>query len=73
MSSKNVPRTIFDIVVINLDGDEVKLDKFKGKCLLIVNIASDCKLMIDNLKKLRELKRKFSQGTKIKYSPSRDC
>lgn len=73
MSSKFIPKTIYDIVVTNLDGTEVKLEKFKGKCLLIVNIASDCKLMIDNFKKLRELKRKFSPGTEIKYLPSRDC
>lgn len=68
MSSNDFPKTIYDITVTNLDGVEMTLDKFKQKCLLIVNIASDCKLMVDNFKKLRELKKKFSHGNVI-HSP----
>lgn len=62
MSSESITRSIYDISVTDLDGNEVKLDKFKGKCLLIVNIASDCKMMKENFSQLRKLKKKFSNG-----------
>ena len=32
----------YDIKEIDIDGNEIKMDKFKGKVLLIVNIASQC-------------------------------
>ena len=33
---------IYDFNVMNIDGKEVSLSKYKGKVLLIVNVASEC-------------------------------
>ncbi|MCB0727106.1 MAG: glutathione peroxidase [Ignavibacteriae bacterium] len=37
-----VNKNIYDISVINMDGDTVKLSEYKGKVLMIVNVASKC-------------------------------
>lgn len=33
---------IYDFVLKNIDGKEVKLDQYRGKTLLLVNVASQC-------------------------------
>ena len=33
---------IYDFVLKNIDGKEVKLDQYRGKALLLVNVASQC-------------------------------
>jgi len=40
----DAPRTtsIYDFTVKDIDGKEVKLEQYKGKVLLIVNVASQC-------------------------------
>ena len=35
-------KTIFDFKINSIDGDELDLSKYKGKTLLIVNVASKC-------------------------------
>ncbi|MEG8947631.1 glutathione peroxidase [Rosettibacter firmus] len=39
---KKMKNSIYDIVVKDIDGKEVSLSEFKGKVLLIVNVASKC-------------------------------
>lgn len=39
---KTVDQNIYDISVVNMDGDTVSLSEYKGKVLLIVNVASKC-------------------------------
>lgn len=34
--------SIYDFTVTSIDGDEVNMSQFKGKSLLIVNVASEC-------------------------------
>lgn len=34
--------SIYDLTAKNIDGKDVKLDAFRGKVLLIVNVASEC-------------------------------
>jgi glutathione peroxidase len=36
------PQTIYDFTMKDIDGKDVPLKKFKGKALLIVNVASKC-------------------------------
>lgn len=38
--SKTAADSIYDIKVTNIDGKEIKMSQFKGKALLIVNVAS---------------------------------
>jgi len=37
-------KTIYDFKLKDIDGKEVKLEKFKGKVLVVVNVASKCGL-----------------------------
>jgi glutathione peroxidase len=41
-STPNLNASLLDIPVIDIDGKERKLSEFKGKVLLIVNVASKC-------------------------------
>jgi glutathione peroxidase len=40
--SEESPVSIYDFTVKNIHGDEVSLSHYKGKVLLIVNVASEC-------------------------------
>jgi glutathione peroxidase len=42
--SKATPKSALDFKVKDIDGKEVSLDKYKGKVVLIVNVASKCGL-----------------------------
>ncbi len=37
-----IMKSIYDFVVKDIDGKDVKLEQFKGKAILIVNVASKC-------------------------------
>lgn len=39
---ENLPSSIYDISVKNIKGEDVSLKQYKGKVLLIVNVASKC-------------------------------
>ncbi len=38
----NAPKSVLDFKMKDIDGKDVKLNKYKGKVLLIVNVASKC-------------------------------
>jgi glutathione peroxidase len=38
----NIPATIYDFKVKTIEGQEISLSKFKGKKLLLINVASKC-------------------------------
>ena len=40
--TKEKEMSIYDFIVKNIDGEDVSLSKYKGKVLLIVNVASKC-------------------------------
>jgi len=40
--SDDDPKSIYDFKVKSIDGQEVELSKFKGKTILVVNVASRC-------------------------------
>lgn len=52
---KNV-NSIYDIQATTIDNKEIKLDKYRGKVMLIVNVASNCGFtpQYDGLQKLHE-------------------
>jgi len=55
MSSPAEVESIYDFVVKDIDGNDVSLSTYKGKVLLIVNVASQCGLTQSNYKELTDL------------------
>lgn len=58
-------KSIYDFTVQDSYGNDVKLDKYKGNVVLIVNIASQCGLTSTNYTKLNELKKKYYESGKL--------
>ncbi|XP_068624250.1 juvenile hormone epoxide hydrolase-like [Battus philenor] len=57
----NVPvKTIYEFTAKDINGKEVKLAKYKGHVLIVVNVASECGLTDTNYKQLNELYEKYS-------------
>lgn len=52
-------QTVYDFIVKDIDGEDVSLSKYKGKVLLIVNVASKCGLTSSNYTELSKLYDKF--------------
>lgn len=51
--------SIYDFTAKDSFGNDVPLSKYKGKVVLVVNIASQCGLAKTNYAKITELKNKF--------------
>ncbi|KAM0918398.1 hypothetical protein ACQ4PT_008949 [Festuca glaucescens] len=63
-------KSIYDFTVKDIDGKGIALSKFKGKALLIVNVASQCGLTTANYTELSHLYEKYkAQGFEILAFP----
>ncbi|KAI9118325.1 hypothetical protein K1719_010657 [Acacia pycnantha] len=63
-------KSIHDFTVKDIDGKDVSLSKFKGKVLLIVNVASRCGLTSSNYSELSHVYEKYkAQGFEILAFP----
>ncbi|XP_059658266.1 probable phospholipid hydroperoxide glutathione peroxidase isoform X2 [Cornus florida] len=63
-------KTIYDFSVKDIDRKDVALSKFKGKVLLIVNVASKCGLTTSNYSELSHIYEKYkTQGFEILAFP----
>ncbi|CAN8284215.1 unnamed protein product [Cochlearia groenlandica] len=63
-------KTVHDFTVKDIDGKDVSLNKFKGKVMLIVNVASRCGLTSSNYSELSHLYEKYrSEGFEILAFP----
>lgn len=60
-------KSIYDFSAIDIDGNEVSMEKYKGHVALIVNVASKWGLTSQNYQQLEALHEKFaeSQGLRI--------
>ncbi|XP_072992387.1 probable phospholipid hydroperoxide glutathione peroxidase [Typha latifolia] len=63
-------KSIYDFTVKDIDGKDFSLSKFKGKVLLIVNVASRCGLTSSNYTELSHIYEKYkTQGFEILAFP----
>ena len=70
--SENVMyKSIYDYNVINIIGEEVSLNNFKGKKILIVNVASNCGYT-DQYKDLQKLQDEYEEKLQIIAFPCND-
>lgn len=60
--ASNLPASIYDFEMKTLDGQTISLSKFKGKKMLIVNVASECGFT-PQYKDLQQLHEKY--GNKV--------
>eukprot|EP01018_Ginkgo_biloba_P034396 Gb_34579 [translate_table: standard] len=69
-NSSLAQNTVHDFSVKDIRGNDVDLSIYKGKVLLIVNVASECGLTTTNYKELNELYPKYKdQGFEILAFP----
>ncbi|XP_050227965.1 probable glutathione peroxidase 8 [Mercurialis annua] len=64
------PESVHDLTVKDAKGNDVNLSRFKGKVLLIVNVASKCGMTNSNYTELNQLYEKYKdQGFEILAFP----
>ncbi|XP_022845506.1 probable glutathione peroxidase 8 [Olea europaea var. sylvestris] len=64
------PASVFDFTVKDANGNNVDLSMYKGKILLIVNVASKCGMTNSNYTELNQLYEKYKdQGLEILAFP----
>ncbi|XP_042035702.1 probable phospholipid hydroperoxide glutathione peroxidase [Salvia splendens] len=69
-TQSNQPQSIHDFTVKDAKGDDINLNAYKGKVLLIVNVASQCGLTNSNYTELTQLYQKYKdQGLEILAFP----
>lgn len=69
-AADNLPKSIYDFTVKDIHGKDASLSDYKGKVLLIVNVASKCGLTDSNYKELNTLYEKYkTQGFEILAFP----
>ena len=55
-------KTVYDFTVKDIDGNDVSLSKYKGRLLLIVNVASQCGYTDSNYKSLQATYEEFKDN-----------
>ncbi|KAH9783747.1 glutathione peroxidase [Citrus sinensis] len=59
MATQEAPKSIYDFTVKDIRGNDVSLSGYRGKVLLVVNVASKCGLTQSNYKELNVLYEKY--------------
>ncbi|XP_043687284.1 probable glutathione peroxidase 2 [Telopea speciosissima] len=68
--AEELPKSIYDYTIKDIDGNDVSLSSYSGKVLMIVNVASKCGLTHSNYKELNILYEKYkNQGFEILAFP----
>ena len=53
------PSNIYQFHALDIDGNDVKMDKYRGRVVLMVNVASECGFTKTNYPQMRELLAKY--------------
>lgn len=53
--SANIKSKFYDLVATDIHGNDVKFDAFKGKVVMVVNVASKCGFTDDHYKQLEKM------------------
>ncbi|KDP25447.1 hypothetical protein JCGZ_20603 [Jatropha curcas] len=70
MATQSEPKSVHDFTVKDARGNDVDLSTYKGKVLIIVNVASQCGLTNSNYTELTQLYQKYKdQGLEILAFP----
>ncbi|XP_065866721.1 probable glutathione peroxidase 2 [Euphorbia lathyris] len=68
--AEQTPNSVYDFTVKDIRGNDANLSEYRGKVVLIVNVASKCGLTNSNYKELNVLYEKYkSQGFEILAFP----
>jgi len=66
MAASNGPADIYSFSYVDIKGNEVQMEKYRGHVMIIVNVASKCGFTDTNYKQLQELYEKYeTKGLKI--------
>eukprot|EP00262_Sarcandra_glabra_P008513 TRINITY_DN22045_c0_g1_i1.p1 TRINITY_DN22045_c0_g1~~TRINITY_DN22045_c0_g1_i1.p1 ORF type:complete len:202 (-),score=40.29 TRINITY_DN22045_c0_g1_i1:228-833(-) len=70
MAQEDMPKSIYEFTIKDIQGNDVSLSSYSGKVLLIVNVASKCGFTNSNYKELNILYEKYkNQGLEILAFP----
>lgn len=66
---QNVPKSFYGIVEKDIHGNDLDFDRFRGKVVYLVNVASYCGYTESNYNQIRDLQKYYDQGLEIVLSP----
>lgn len=64
-----LPKSFYDIKEKDIHGNEVSFDRFKGKVVYVVNVASQCGYTEENYRTFRQLQKYYEDGLEIVLAP----
>lgn len=67
--AKDIPKSFYDIVEKDIHGNEITFDRFKGKVVYVVNVASQCGYTEENYKTFKALQKYYDSGLEIVLAP----
>jgi glutathione peroxidase len=65
----DVPSSFYDIIETDFLGNEIIFDRFKGKVVYLINVASYCGYTAENYDMLRHLRQYRDRGLEIVIAP----
>lgn len=62
MASAAAPKTVYDFSAVDIDGNKVSLDRYRGHVLIIVNVASKCGYTDGHYSELNQLYEEYGES-----------
>jgi glutathione peroxidase len=67
--SLNVPKSFYEITERDIHGNDVSFERFKGKVVYVVNVASQCGYTESNYRQIKDLQKYYEDGLEIVLAP----